>query len=67
MASVILLRAVPIEHVTLAGEGFSSRRAVLRCLPETVRADVREQTRDARLSIDVIPFARLIRALEVMP
>jgi hypothetical protein len=30
MASAILLRAVPVEHVVLAGESVQSRRSVLR-------------------------------------
>lgn len=69
MASVILLRGMPAEHVVLTGDRVQSRRSVLRRLnlPELIAATVREQTRDVRLPIDVILFARLIRALEVLP
>jgi hypothetical protein len=51
----------------LAGDRVQSRRTVLRLLPETVRADVCEQIRGGRLPTGVTPFARLMRALEVLP
>jgi hypothetical protein len=68
MAPVILLRPVPVEHVTLTGGRAYSRRSVLRRLDasETMRADVREQTRAVRLPDSVILVSRLVRALEVL-
>jgi hypothetical protein len=61
MASISLLRAAKVEHVTLAGESTSSRVSLVQHLPDTVRADVREQTSTVRLPDSVILFWRLLR------
>jgi hypothetical protein len=67
MATVILLRSVPIEHVELAGESTSSRFSVVQRLPETIRPEVRAQTCVVRLPDSCILYWRLLRATEVLP
>jgi hypothetical protein len=67
MASVILLRRVPVEHVTLAGNSVSSRRTVPRQLvSETARPAVREQVRVMPLPDCVLSW-RMPRASAVLP